>query len=348
MLTIILRIVTANNVRKIELTPGKAIIVEEGAIYSIVSAYRNEKDTAKDWQKEDPLLITTEGKIVASLEDFFSDGQLLSYKYDGPCSSCQLPIPPELEASDIWDIYTPTKIKPYGITTESILTLGAGTWATISAPLTTSEDVIDNMVLKGSVIGSPMSDPSGLTVHAYDANGNLLSTAAVDNNGQYQLKIRADFTGPILIQTYDNTADSDFIDEASGSAKDLTTDLRSVVNIGSPDIHKVNITPLTEIATRKLNLASGDNGNSLVNLNGITSDQINSANSSVSKAFGLDNILSDSIFSTIDETGSPNIDANDYGKALAAISGMQIDGLSLNEVLDYITNGLTNGELTTG
>ena len=213
-------------------------------------------------------------------------------------------------------------------------------------------------ILNGFVTAGPVINTHGLEVSAYDANGNQLGdTTKVNDDSSYTLTITRNYSGLILIRVVDTNAADDYQDEASG-AKDLTIDLRVIVQAPVAGGTKtVNINPLTELATRKAGLDGGDGGASETNLNaqGITLKTVTDEQAAVANAFGVgdaDDLITVKPVPIVNADGSDNTaNANNYGKALAAISGVEsgvrgagvkTTGVVLDELKDDITEqGLT-------
>ena len=215
---------------------------------------------------------------------------------------------------------------------------GGSSAATVSSSLT----------FAGSVVAGPVLEGHGLTVTAYKASGAQLGNATVKADGTYQFTYNADYSGPVLIRVTDNSSGNDYMDEATGVAKDLTSDLRAVVNVNGSGTYSFNITPLTELAVRELGLTSGDGGDSAILLGGISSAQVNTANQQVAEAFGLTgtNIVTGSIQTTVNVSGGAQA-SNAYGEILAAISGMeQGANSSTDALLQNLSDALTGTTLS--
>ena len=196
-------------------------------------------------------------------------------------------------------------------------------------------------ILSGIVTAGPVIAGHGLEVSAYDANGNLLGTTSVGDDGRYTLTITRSYSGLILIRVADTNAAPDYRDEASKARQDLKSDLRVIIEAPATGATKtVNINPLTELATIKAGLDSGDGGTShgadsstSINTNSITTKKVKDEQASVAKTFGLkgddntaeaDDLISTIPIPTVNADGSDNTaNANEYGKALATISGVE-------------------------
>ena len=228
-----------------------------------------------------------------------------------------------------------------------------------------SSSLAGSFTIRGTVTAGPVITNHGLKVSVYDANGNQLGTTSVGNDGSYTVTITRDYSGLILIRVVDENAAADYQDEATiaierraGRAidrdtgnKDLESDLRVITQAPAAGATKtVNINPLTELATRKAGLPGGDSGASETNLNaqGITSQEVTDAQAAVANAFGIgdaDDLVSGEVKLTVDAAGAPTMGddaANEYGKALAVISGVEADtGDDTDEVLEDLVDDIS-------
>ena len=207
-----------------------------------------------------------------------------------------------------------------------------------------------SFTVSGIVTAGPVIAGHGLEVRVYDANGNQLGTTSVSDDGRYTLTITSSYSGLILIRVVDTNPADDYQDEASGDPKDLTTDLRVIVQAPAAGGEKTaNVNPLTELATRK----AGLDGGSETSITGITPEEITDAQTDVANAFGIgdaDDLVSDTVTPTVNADGSDNPNPNDYGKALAAISGVEEgESKTTGEVLDELKDDITEqGLISTG
>ena len=205
-------------------------------------------------------------------------------------------------------------------------------------------------ILSGIVTAGPVIAGHGLEVRVYDANGNQLGTTSVSDDGRYTLTITSSYSGLILIRVVDTNPADDYQDEASGDPKDLTTDLRVIVQAPAAGGEKTaNVNPLTELATRK----AGLDGGSETSITGITPEEITDAQTDVANAFGIgdaDDLVSGTVTPTVNADGSDNPNPNDYGKALAAISGVEEgESKTTSAVLDELKDDITEqGLISTG
>ncbi len=218
--------------------------------------------------------------------------------------------------------------------------------------------------VSGTVTAGPVIAGDGLTVTVYAADGTELSTTKVNDDGSYTVTITRAYDGLILIRVVDTNAAADYRDEATKADKDLTSDLRVIVEAPAAGATKTaNINPLTELATRKVGLAGGDNGASATSITDITPEAVTDAQAAVAKSFGItgkdddntkaaDDLVSSPVKLTVDKDGKPapttGEDApNNYGKALAAVSGVEEgESKTTDEVLEDLVDEITEEGLS--
>ena len=227
-----------------------------------------------------------------------------------------------------------------------------------------SSSLAGSFTIRGTVTAGPVITNHGLKVSVYDANGNQLGTTSVGNDGSYFITINRNYSGLILIRVVDENAAADYQDEASGDPKDLSSDLRVITHAPATGVTRtVNVNPLTELATRKVGLPGGDNGASETKINArdITPKKVTDEQAAVAKSFGITgrnvnnakaatDLVSGEVKLTVDKDGDPTTGdnaANEYGKALATISGVEEgESKTTGEVLDELKDEITEQGLT--
>lgn len=223
---------------------------------------------------------------------------------------------------------------------------GGGAAAAAAAPSV-------GFVLAGVIALGQVNNNTGLVLEAFKADGTALqiSSSVVDATGAFTITVTENYAGPVLLRLKDTNAGTNYVDEGTGVAADITTDLRAVVNVsgsGGATI-TVAITPLTELAVRELlGDAGGDLGTSGTDLTGVTTAQVTAANDSVKTAFGLTTDIVTTTPVTVDNAGFATATAAQqaYGHALAAVSGMEVStGQSTGVVLNTLSQNLTTGTL---
>ena len=173
--------------------------------------------------------------------------------------------------------------------------------------------------ISGSVVLGPVVAGHGLTVTAYKADGSVLATGRVNDNGTFTISANSNYSGSVLVRVVDTNAAADYFDEGTRVAKDMDTDLRAATTIAGAGDYTVSVNPLTEFAVQERPLV---NGNAL---NATRAANITAGNESVARSVGLNNVdlIKDTAVPIVDAQGNVNPNANAYGEMLAAISGME-------------------------
>ena len=178
-------------------------------------------------------------------------------------------------------------------------------------------------VVTGTIIAGPVIAGHSLTVQLYKADGtSLLGTGIVDATGSFSIDVGS-YTGAVIAKVVDASAGPDYMDEATGAAKDLNANLMAVAVVAG-GVTTMNINPVTTIAAIKAGLAADGSGS-------VSSASVLEANTAVGAAFGVENIITTIPATTVDANGSANpsynpadgvISASEkYGALLAVLSG---------------------------
>ncbi|MDD2545382.1 MAG: DUF4214 domain-containing protein [Burkholderiaceae bacterium] len=204
--------------------------------------------------------------------------------------------------------------------------------------------LLGERLVQGSVTAGPVVDGNGLQVTAYDAQGNVLGSGALNPDGSYRITIERDYSGPILVRVVDASAGPDYVDETQGKPVDLTSDLRALSTVTGAGSYTVHINPITELIARRVGLQGGDNATSQLALGATTPEQIQQATQEIASALGLGSVnpVTTTPVATVTATGTANPAANAVGRVLAAISGQENgQGVSTNQVLNTLLGHLT-------
>ncbi|WP_343725694.1 hypothetical protein [Herbaspirillum huttiense] len=191
----------------------------------------------------------------------------------------------------------------------------------------------------GSGIAATLSGAAALgplnnaTITAYDAEGRVIGKAAPVINGRYTLVLdQSGYKGLILLAIRDNTpgvADN-YADEASVRMTDLGNTVLRAVALADGSNQIINVTALTELATLKAGLGTGQTNLAAAQVGATT---VTGANAAVSNLFKVD-ILSGDVapVTTTDAQGaavinpaflqSASVTARNYGIALKAIANL--------------------------
>jgi len=170
-------------------------------------------------------------------------------------------------------------------------------------------------------------------VNIYDKDGHFLAQGQLNPaTGQYAVTITNGYRGAILVKVLDSNGNAtDFNDEATGTARSLNTELRAMaIADGSANV-AVTVSPLTELAARE----AGITGNVVSETNVLT-------NHKIGRLFGVDDITGPVV--TVVESGYNEANgvsaAEQYGKALAALSGADSVTGSVDATLTRLQNAL--------
>ena len=190
----------------------------------------------------------------------------------------------------------------------------------------------------GAIVAGPVLAGNDLVVKLYRADGvTLIGTATVDAQGHYTATTDG-YTGAIIARVESTGSGvNDYMDEATGQAKDLTTVL-TAVGIATASGVSLSINPLTTIAAQVAGLAADGTG-----AIASTSD-VNDANNAVAAAFGITGSLvaPTALVPVIDASGHVNVAADTYGKVLAALSGLdQVNSGSLQDAIQAFAADLS-------
>jgi uncharacterized delta-60 repeat protein len=193
--------------------------------------------------------------------------------------------------------------------------------------------------ITGTIIAGPVITDNGLSVILYKADGvTELGHATLDSTGRFTTQIK-DYTGVVIAKVLDSNDGADYLDEATGSNKDLNANLYAVGIAHAGKTLSLNVNPLTTIAYHKIGAD-------------FSSAHISEVHTDVALAFGL---------GAVDLTGTNVVPANSsdfhptetgwtagekYGAILAALSGMDAnnDGDS-QATIDYLVNHLATNKL---
>ncbi len=174
----------------------------------------------------------------------------------------------------------------------------------------------------GQIVAGPVIVGNGLSVDIYLANGTLLvSGIRVNSDGSFTAaNLPIDAGDVIIAKVVDSTTGPDYLDEATGVAKDLNAVLLAVKTVEGTTV-TMNINPLTTVAAIKAGLAADGSG-TVANAAAATN-----ANKATAQAFGLADI--DITTTSVVATNSGGFDATDQlssgekiGAVLAALSGL--------------------------
>jgi hypothetical protein len=174
----------------------------------------------------------------------------------------------------------------------------------------------------GQVVAGPVVVGNGLSVDIYLANGTLLvSGVKVNADGSFTATNLPIGAGDVIFaRVVDSTTGADYLDEATGIAKDINAVLLAVKAVEGASV-TMNISPLTTIAAIKAGLAADGSG-TIANAAAATN-----ANIATASAFGLSGIdITTTRATTTDSSSYVPANGLDNGEKigaiLAALSGL--------------------------
>ncbi|WP_340245350.1 beta strand repeat-containing protein, partial [Roseobacter sp. HKCCA2468] len=209
-------------------------------------------------------------------------------------------------------------------------------------------------------------------VQLYDAKGRELtfSQSLVPETGQVRFAVGANelypagYRGAVLVEVTDTDAAPDYIDEFTGQGVSLSDGvsssvMRAVFNVNEPGDVAVTVSPVTELAVRKL-LEEVGNPSEMSPLEAVRVDQFNSG---VAKIFGLGEIVKTQVtvvnsalvesatgVDVADFDAADGISASEkYGQVLAMLSSRDSQTGSMASTLDELTGqikAITSGGTT--
>jgi hypothetical protein len=190
--------------------------------------------------------------------------------------------------------------------------------------------------VSGQIVAGPVQSGNGLSVDIYLANGTLLvSGVRVSADGSFTATNLPIGAGDVIFaRVVDSTTGADYLDEATGVAKDLNAVLLAAKAVEGTSV-TMNINPLTTIAAIKAGLAADGSGTIA------SAAAATNANTATAQAFGLSgiDIMTTSVVVT-NLGGYTSVDGltsgEKIGAVLAALSGL--DSLNAGNSQTTITS----------
>lgn len=342
---VIIERANGNIVASHPVSSGLNLTAQPGHVYSLVDAATEQ--TPKDMllkRQGDELIIEANGEVVAKIDGFYADGATSQFSTDGGVSGNLIAGGSEAAAEGV--VWQATDMGAAMVAGGSVLAGAAAVAGSGSSSSVVAATVAD--VVSGTIVAGPVIDGHGLSVTVYDNEGNEIGTGTVNSDGTFSVDIDNGYSGIALVRVVDSNAAADYYDEGSGAPKDLTTDLRAVTTVDGSGTYTMNVNILTELAVREMGLSGGDGGTSEIDLSSLTEADVQTANDNVAAAFGLDGVdlVAGSAIPVINQDGSANSEANDYGAVLAAISGVETnESKDTDTVLNELAAGLNGSVL---
>jgi len=220
----------------------------------------------------------------------------------------------------------------------------------VAAVAAAAAPTVTGFTLSGIIALGKINDATGLVIEAFKADGTLLvgGTGTVNNDGTYTIAVTENYSGPVLIRLKDTSTGTNYIDEGTGVAADLTTDLRVMVNVSGSGGSTISVmlTPLTELAVRELVGDSGGDGGTAGAVLGatVTTTQVTAANDAIKTALGLTGDIVTTAPATVDDAGfaAATTAQQAYGQVLAAIAGAEANlTADTGTVLNTLAQGIS-------
>jgi predicted RNA-binding protein with TRAM domain len=213
-----------------------------------------------------------------------------------------------------------------------------------------------NNIISGTVVAGPIVVNNGLSVAIYSADGSkLLGSSKVSDSGTYRVDVGS-YSGVVIAKLIDDDPvggnNVDYIDEATGSARDITAKFMSVGEV-IPGTSNLNINALTTVAASKAGVVYADpiSGSLLApTATPVAATTVQQVTSAIAKAFGLTDLHGNSIVTTVDISGKANAaytpatptPAMNYGAVLAALSGADAsNGGNMQTTVDALISNIT-------
>ncbi|MBF0282816.1 MAG: hypothetical protein HQM07_09670, partial [Zetaproteobacteria bacterium] len=201
--------------------------------------------------------------------------------------------------------------------------------------------------INGNIVGGIVIAGNDLVVNIFAADGaTLLATAVVNPDGSFTAQIGS-YSGPVIAKVVNNGAAADYVDEATGLAKNLNAELSSVGVVLIPNSTiTLNINAATTIAATKA-IQSVPVGTPL------DTATVTNTNTAIAQALGIADLQNTVVAATNSTTYATATAASQtYGAVLAALSGADTNnGGNTQTTITTLVNAITvtgnQGTLTT-
>ena len=340
--------------KDVPLTQLLVVPAERGVTYSIIDAATQKPVSGIVLKKKgDALVVEVDEQPVVQIEHFYADDQGAAFDV-GPAASGEAQL---ITASDAASQVSGV-VWPAGDNGMAAMPLEAG--ADANGAMLWGGGLLGgggllaaagggggggaaavaavNNIVSGAIVGGPVIDGHGLSVHLYKADGTLLGTATVDASGRYSYNVGA-YTGVVIAEVVDGNDGDDYLDETTNLGKDLNAELFGAGVLTTPNSTlQLNLNVLTSAAYHKAVEAAGGNP--------LDATIVSNTNAAIAQAFGLPDLHSVVVVTT---NGSTTYDLSDgvsagevYGTLLAALSGADaLRGGDSQASLDALLAGIS-------
>ncbi len=201
-----------------------------------------------------------------------------------------------------------------------------------------------NNFVVGTVVAGPVITGNDLSVSIFKADGTtLLATGRISSTGSFSFDIGS-YTGVVIAKVSNAGVNPDYIDEATGQARNLSMNLMAM-GVAQAGTVTVNLNGLTSIAALKAGVVFAGASTAA-----ITTTVVTQTNAAVAGVFGVTDLIGTDVVTTVNAAGSANASytpdhlsaAEKYGAVLAALSGMDsANGGNMQTTIDVLVSGLT-------
>ena len=368
------QVVAVRHEQDLQLSYPNGTIVELAGFYQVIGASTQEASTMTlPGEGEGVKTLSSDGSTAGATETVLSPNTTFLYAHGDQATLAQMTqgnnALANVIASDVKVLaeapggHTDAVFALFGLVGAGagiaiLATPHGGSSSTASSPATPATPAVLQTTLSGDVVAGPVVSGNNLKVFAFKADGTALNPggATVDASGHYSLAYDASYTGAVLLKVIDkNPAIADYMNEATGIATSLNSNIYAIVVPTIGGASTVNITPLTSLAAKLIGINAGalnaETGDSISYAHTSAAEvvalavHIASVNNAVAKEFagatGTEQITALTPVTTISVAGEVNPLADAYGKSLADISSMEsAAGKTTTEVLDKLLAGL--------
>ena len=196
-------------------------------------------------------------------------------------------------------------------------------------------EIAEQVTISGRVTLGPVIEGHGLYAEVASPDGTLLPSVSIDEQGRFSFSVD-NSEQLIKIIVKDDNDSADYIDEATGSAKNIGDQLSAIVVLEEDNENYLSVNPLTHISASVIEKQFGGFNSELA------SEDINTINHTISQQFLDTNIdITRYEIKPIISEDQTFQEGNIGGEVLATISLLQQDK-TVAELNDFIVEELTH------